>query len=64
MKARISSMALEIPSLQFSACGNTHRGMSKKAGKKVPLLSEAKMVTSGVVRLIQLQEAGYAYVRP
>jgi len=64
VKARISTIALEIPNLQFSACGNTHRGMSKKAGKTVALLPEAKMVTSGVVRLIQLQEAGYAYVRP
>ncbi len=64
VKSRIATMALEISGLQFSACGNTHRGMSKKAGKTIALLPEAKMVTSGVVRLIQLQEAGYAYVRP
>jgi intracellular sulfur oxidation DsrE/DsrF family protein len=64
VKSRISTMALEIPDLQFSACGNTHRKMSKKAGKTVALLPEAKMVSSGVVRLVELQEAGYAYLRP
>ncbi len=61
---RISTMGLEIENLSFSACGNTHRKMSEKAGKDVALLSEASLVPSGVVRLVELQEAGYAYVRP
>lgn len=61
---RIATMSLEIDNLQFSACGNTHRKMSQKAGKDVPLLSEAQIVPSGVVRLIELQENGYAYIRP
>ncbi len=64
VKDRISTMSLEIDGLTFSACGNTHAGMSKKEGKEVELLSEATMVPSGVVRLVELQEGGYAYVRP
>ena len=64
VKDRISVMAMESDDVQFSACGNTHRNMVKKAGKDVPLLSEAKMTPSGVVRLVELQEMGYAYVRP
>lgn len=64
VKGRIAAMSLAIPELKFSACGNTHRRMSKKAGKDVALLSEAEKVPSGVVRLIELQENGYAYVRP
>jgi len=64
VKDRISAMSLEQPELKFSACGNTHRKMSQKAGKDVKLLSEAGKVPSGVVRLIELQEKGYAYVRP
>lgn len=64
VKNRIAALSLAQPSLQFSACGNTHRKMSKKAGKKIKLVSEAKMVPSGVIRLIELQEKGYAYVRP
>ncbi|TDK42188.1 DsrE family protein [Antarcticimicrobium luteum] len=61
---RISAMSLEIDNLSFSACGNTHRKMSEKVGHEVPLLEEAGMVPSGVVRLVELQEQGFAYVRP
>ncbi len=62
--SRIATMSLEIDNLVFSACGNTHKAMTKKAGKKVELISEATMVPSGVVQLIALQEQGYKYVRP
>lgn len=61
---RISQMALEHDSLSFAACGNTHRAMSAKAGAEVPLMSEARMVPSGVVRLVELQGQGFAYIRP
>lgn len=61
---RISTMSLELEHLSFAACGNTHRKMSEKAGVDIPLMDEAKVVPSGVVRLIELQEDGYAYVRP
>lgn len=61
---RISTMSLEMDNLSFAACGNTHRKMSEKAGKDVPLMDEAKMVPSGVVRLIELQENDYSYIRP
>lgn len=61
---RIVTMSLEIENLTFSACGNTHANMSKKAGKEVKLLDEAQMVPSGVIQLITLQEQGYAYIRP
>jgi len=64
VKARVSSMSLAIENLRFSACNNTHQAMIKKAGKDVPLLSEAKVVPSGVVRLVYLQEAGWSYLRP
>lgn len=64
VEARISAMALENDNLTFAACANTLAQMVEKAGKDVPILSEATMVPSGVVRLIELQENGYAYVRP
>jgi len=64
VKDRISAMSLEISGLVFSACGNTHKGMSKKEGKEIELLAESRMVPSGVVRLVELQEKGYAYIRP
>lgn len=64
VQQRIESMALENSNLSFAACGNTHRAMSAKAGATVPLMEEAVVVPSGAVRLIELQENGYAYVRP
>ena len=61
---RISVMSMSIDDLEFSACGNTHRKMSEKAGKTVALIDGVGMAPSGVVRLVELQEQGYAYVRP
>lgn len=61
---RISMMSMEIDNLSFAACGNTHRAMSAKAGKDIELIEEAGIVPSGVVRLIELQDEGYAYVKP
>lgn len=64
VKDRISAMSLEYEDMKFSACGNTHQKMSEKAGKEIALLSEAKIVPSGVIRLMELQEEGYSYLKP
>lgn len=64
VKERIASMSMESPNLTFSACGNTQANMQKAEGKPVTLLSEAKVTPSGVVRLMELQGKGYAYIRP
>ena len=64
VKDRVAAMSLEFPELRFSACENTRAGMSKREGKEVPLMTEAKSVTSGVIRLIELQEQGWSYLRP
>ncbi|MEH6521767.1 DsrE family protein [Sulfitobacter sp.] len=61
---RISAMSLLMENLSFAACGNTLNAMEKKAGKKVALMDEATVVPSGVVRLIELQENDFAYIRP
>ena len=61
---RLSAMALEMPLMKFSACGNTLAAMKKKAGGDVPLITEAAVVPSGVVRLMELQGQGFAYLRP
>ena len=49
--------------VQFSACGNTKEGMEKE-GQPITVLYEAVDVPSGVVRLMELQEKGWSYVRP
>ena len=66
VKDRIKSLKdAAFPSkIQFSACGNTKEGMEKKEGQPITVLSEAVVVPSGVVRLMELQEKGWSYVRP
>lgn len=65
VKDRISAMSLESNgAMQFTACANTIAGMERKTGSKPVLLSEAKVVPSGVVRLMELQEQGYSYIKP
>ena len=64
VKDRIKSMAGTGPGIIFSACHNTRVGMAKQEGKTIPLLAQAKEVPSGVVRLVELQEQGWSYIRP
>jgi uncharacterized protein len=64
VKARIATMALSTPSISFKACGNTRDNMSKAEDKQVPLIGEASLVKSGVVRLMELQEQGWTYIKP
>jgi intracellular sulfur oxidation DsrE/DsrF family protein len=56
---------LAFPSkVQFSACNNTRQGMAKTEGKDIPVVADATVVPSGVVRLMELQEQGWSYIRP
>ena len=50
--------------IQFSACNNTKQNMEKTEGHAISIVPEATMVPSGVVRLMELQEQGWSYVRP
>jgi intracellular sulfur oxidation DsrE/DsrF family protein len=50
--------------IQFSACNNTKQGMEKAEGHAISVLPDATIVPSGVVRLMELQEQGWSYVRP
>jgi len=64
VKARITAIAASTPAISFKACGNTQENMSKAENKEIALVSEAKVVKSGVVRVMELQERGWAYVKP
>jgi hypothetical protein len=64
VKERIKSMSASMPYLTFDACANTRKGMQKAEGKEIPLVSQAKVVPSGVVHLVELQEKGWSYIRP
>ena len=61
--ARVASMAFN-EDIQFSACNNTMKKIMKKKGKKPGLTKGVKIVPAGVVRIMELQEKGYSYIRP
>jgi intracellular sulfur oxidation DsrE/DsrF family protein len=48
----------------YSACHNTMIKMEKKEGHAIPIISEARVVPGGVVRLTELEEQGWTYIRP
>ncbi len=50
--------------IQFSACNVTKQGTEKTEGHAISILPDATIVPSGVVRLMELQEQGWSYVRP
>ena len=50
--------------IKFSACDNTKRGMEKREGHAVEIIPQASIVPAGVVRLMELQEEGWSYIRP
>jgi uncharacterized protein len=64
VKARIKMIAENNPSISFKACGNTQQNMQKVESKDIVLIPEATVVKSGVVRVMELQEQGWTYVRP
>ena len=64
VKARIEQMALSTPEVSFKACGNTQEKMHQAEHKDIPIVSQAQVVKSGVVRVMELQEEGWSYVKP
>ena len=64
VKARIETMALSTPEVSFKACGNTQANMHAAENRDIPIIAHAQVVKSGVVRVMELQEQGWTYVKP
>ncbi len=60
VKERLAALS----GVTFSACANTIRGVEKAEGQPVVIVAQARVVPAGVVRLTELQEAGWSYLRP
>ncbi|MDU8929539.1 hypothetical protein RXV86_19285 [Alisedimentitalea sp. MJ-SS2] len=61
---RIKSFTDSVPNVTLSACGNTIKGMSKKAGKQIEIVPNARVVPGGVIRLMELSDQDYFMIRP
>ena len=68
VKGNVETLKRELgAAITFSACQNTRAGIAASTGQKpeqVPQIKEATSTPSGIVRLAELQEQGWAYVRP
>ena len=64
VKERLKAFMQKEKKVAFAACANTMAGMKRSEGKDVPLIEGAKIVPAGVVRLVELQEEGWSYLRP
>jgi intracellular sulfur oxidation DsrE/DsrF family protein len=61
---RVQGFGMSMPNVTFLACGNTIDTMERLEGKKIPILKDAEIVQTGVVALIEANEAGWTIVRP
>jgi uncharacterized protein len=48
----------------FTGCGNTMANQSKMENKEITLVPEARIVPTGIARIVELEEQGWTYVRP
>ena len=64
VKDEIRATRAKVPQIAFGACNNTKRAMERTEGKTIPIIQEAVVVPAGVVRLVELQEQGFKYLKP
>ncbi|HXZ01282.1 MAG TPA: hypothetical protein VEI03_14890 [Stellaceae bacterium] len=64
VKERIAEIREKLPRMVLSGCNNTLQAMQKAEGREIALIDGARLVPAGIVRLMELQEEGWSYVRP
>ena len=50
--------------LKVSVCEGTLKGYAKRHGSEAEIISGVTRVPTGAIRLLELQEKGYTYLRP
>jgi uncharacterized protein len=64
VKERVAEVKKQIPGIVYSMCGNAKAAAEKREGHEVIPLPGVGVVPAGVVRVAELQEQGYVYIRP
>ena len=64
VKDRLAALVGRPQPVTLSGCDNTLGRQSKQEGKEISLVSEARLVPTGIGRIVQLQEQGRTYIRP
>ena len=66
VKPHIAELHARFPFVVFSACQRSRAGAARAEGKaasEIPEVPEATDVPAGIVRLSELQEQGWSYIR-
>jgi intracellular sulfur oxidation DsrE/DsrF family protein len=64
VKDRIEEVKKQIPGLVLSMCGNAKAAAEKREGHEIVPLAGVGVVPAGIVRVAELEEQGYVYIRP
>ena len=64
VRDRLAALVARPQPVTLSGCDNTLGRQSKLEGKDISLVSEARLVPTGIGRIVQLQEQGWTYIRP
>ena len=64
VKERLAAISASMKNVTFTGCGNTLANQSKLENKEITLVPEARLVPTGIARIVELEEQGWTYVRP
>ena len=64
IKERIEEARTAIPGLALSMCNNAKMSAEKREGIQITPLPGVKVVPAGIVRVMELEEQGWTYVKP
>lgn len=64
VKDRLAAIAKSMRNITFSGCGNTLSNQTKAEKTEISLVSQARLVPTGIGRIVELSEQGWTYVRP
>jgi uncharacterized protein len=64
VKDRIEEAKKAIPNLVLSMCGNAKAAAERREGHPITPLPGVGVVPAGVVRVAELEEQGWTYIRP
>lgn len=54
----------KFPEIAFTVCGSSKAIIEQREGHLMPLIEGTRVVPFGIVRIVELQDAGWSYIRP
>jgi uncharacterized protein len=60
----LEAMHANFPEIAFSVCGSTKSIVEEREGHAQSFIEGTKVVPLGLLRLVELQVAGWSYIRP